>query len=70
MAEFKKCPQGKKVYVLKNMEEGFVFSNPIIWVLPDYQNPFFDGPMTGSGNRRLAFGFTWDKELWRQEQIS
>lgn len=48
-------PQGKKVYVVKNGEEGLDFDYLVSSELPE---PSSDGPGEGPGKTRLAFGFT------------
>lgn len=62
--------------MLENMEEGFVGlfvffpKSRYLGVFPDYQNPLPSWRSVGwlwePEARRLAF--TWDRELWGQEQ--
>lgn len=36
-----------------------------LWVFPGLPEPSSDGPVDGSGNRSVAFDFTWDRGLER-----
>lgn len=39
-----------------------------LWVFPGLPEPSSDGPVDGSGNRSVAFDFTWDRGLWREQE--
>lgn len=50
----KKMNSTRKVYVLKNMEEGFGFLKSHYLGFSRLPEPSFDGPTAGSGNSPLA----------------